>query len=221
MDKAREIAEGALMFDAAMAVGVKLFVLSSEPSVTTLSNGKRAKVWHVDSKAEVSDHARLSGIPVVDVHVAVCMNNSATFFKPQPAGDGTFVVGSAWSLDLMMPLIDILYDAGLFVRLAVESGEFNQGGGKIISAYGEWLTVGDQIRILCETSGKAVSYVQLTDEELRVGMELQGMPSNAIDDISELFRFDEELCEKTYIHSNRDTLARLPRTFTEFCETQI
>lgn len=58
MDKAHEIAEGKLMVDAAKSADIKLFILSSEPSVTKLSKGRLDKVSHFDSKAEVSEYAR-------------------------------------------------------------------------------------------------------------------------------------------------------------------
>jgi nucleoside-diphosphate-sugar epimerase len=56
VDKACEIAEGKLMADVAKAAGVKLFILSSEPSATKVSKGRLDKVSRFDSKAEVSDH---------------------------------------------------------------------------------------------------------------------------------------------------------------------
>jgi hypothetical protein len=208
-----------LMVDSASAVGVKLLILSSEPSVTKLSKGRLQHVSHFDSKAEVSDYARSASVPFVDLHVGGYMNNFTTLAKPRPAGNGSFVVASTWGPQCRMPLIDTFHDAGLFVRLAIESAEFNKGDGKVISAYGEWITVADQIRILSEASGKEVNYLKLTDEQLGEGMKQEGTPEHVVNDMLEMFRFHEEIWEETYIHSNRDNLARQPRSFKEYCET--
>jgi hypothetical protein len=167
VDKAREIAEGKLMGDAAKAADIKLFILSSKPSVTNLLKGRLDKVSHCDSKAEASDYARETGIRIVDVHVGGHMSNFVSFAKPRSAGDGSYVVAASWKPECRMPLIDTYHDAGLFVRLAIEFDEFKKDDGKIIFAYAEWVTVGDQVKILSETLGKKVHYMQMTDEQVR------------------------------------------------------
>lgn len=219
-DKAREIAEGKVLVDAAASVGVKLFVWSSEPSVTSVSKGTNTEVSHFDSKAEVSEYARQVGIPVVDIHVAGYMNNFATIAKPRPVGDGSYIVASTWHPQSRQPLIDTLQDTGLFVRQAIESPEFNTGDGKIIGAYGEWVSVEDQIKVLSEATGKKIQYAQLTDEQMEAGMKQEGMPQHVIHDMLGMFRFHNSMWEETYTHSNRSTLARAPRKFKEFCEAQ-
>jgi uncharacterized protein YbjT (DUF2867 family) len=181
--------------------------------VTKLSKGRLSNVFHFDSKAEVSAYARSTGTPVVDIHVGGYMNNFATFSRPRPAGDGSYVVAGTWDPQCGMPLIDTYHDAGLFVRLAIESDEFNKGDGKVISAYSEWISITGQLKILSEVSGKKVKYVHLTDEQLEEGMKKEGMLQHMIKDMLEMFRFHEELWEDTYIHSNRGNLARRPRTF--------
>ena len=219
-DKAREIAEGKLMIDAASAVGVKLLLVSSEPSVTRLSHGRLNKVSHFDSKAEYSDYARSSGVPYVEIQVGGYMNNYATISRPRPAGDGTYILASTWKPELRMPLIDTYHDTGLFARLAIESEEFNKEDGKVISAYGEWISVAEQVRIMSEVSGKQINYVQLSDEQMGSNMKSEGMPQHVIDDMLEMFRFHEEYWGQTYTHSNRKNLARAPRTFKEYCKTE-
>ncbi|KAK3669790.1 hypothetical protein LTR78_010307 [Recurvomyces mirabilis] len=220
VDKAREIAEGKLMVDAAKTVGVELFIWSSEPSVTKASKGTVTKVSHFDSKAEVSEYARSAGIRVVDVHVGGYMNNFTTFSKPRPAGDGSYMIASTWNPTARMPLIDTFHDAGLFVRQAIESEEFNSGDGRVIGAYGEWVSIEDQMEILTEATGKRIRYLQLTDEQMAAGMKEEGMPQHVIDDMLGMFRFHDGIWEDTYLHSNRGTLARAPRTFKEYCELE-
>jgi len=60
----------------------------------------------------------------------------------------------------------------------------------------------------------------MIDEQLGKGMKQEGMPEHVIDDILQMYRFHEELWDETYIQSNRENLARWPRTCKEYCETE-
>jgi uncharacterized protein YbjT (DUF2867 family) len=220
VNKARETAEGKLMVDAANAVGIKLIILSSAPSTTKLSKGRLTKVSHFDAKAEVSEYARSTGTPVVDIHIGVYMSNFTSSFRPRPVGDGSYILASTWKPHCRLALLDTGHDAGLFVRLAIESDEFNKGDGKVIAAYAEWMPIADQVKILSEISRKKVNYVQLSDEQLAEWMKQAGTPEHVVDDRLQMFRFQEEVWEDTYVDSNRANLARRPRTFREYCQAQ-
>ncbi|GKT47731.1 NmrA-like family domain-containing protein 1 [Colletotrichum spaethianum] len=220
MDKDREEAEGKLMVDCAKAVGVKLLLVSSEPSATKASGGRLTKVYHFDSKAAISDYAREVGVPFVDIHVGGYMNNYTTFMRPRPGGDGSYIIDGTWSETAKIPLIDTAHDLGLFVQLAIESDEFNKGDGKVISAYGEWLDLTEQVRMLGTVIGKKISYKKITEEESRTAMSKAGLPPHIIDDMSEMYKFHDTFWEATYIHSNRANLAREPRTFKEYCQNE-
>ncbi|KAH6974342.1 NAD(P)-binding protein [Ilyonectria sp. MPI-CAGE-AT-0026] len=219
MDEHREAAEGKAMVEAAKNVGVKLLLISSEANATKVSGGKLTKVYHFDSKAFISDHARSLGVPFVDIFAGGYMNNFTTFCRPRPAGDGTYVVDGVWSEETQMPLLDTYHDFGLFVRLAIESGEFNRGDGKVVSAHGEWLNIVQQLDILSQVTGKKIAYNKVTDEQSRAGMVQAGLPPHAIDDMSDMFKF-HGIWESVYTHSNRENLARQPRTFKEYCENE-
>ncbi|KAI3585604.1 NAD(P)-binding protein [Fusarium oxysporum f. sp. albedinis] len=219
MDERRETAEGKAMVEAAKNIGVKLLLISSETNATQVSGGKLTKVYHFDSKASISDHARMLGVPFVDIYAGGYMNNFTTFCRPRPVGDGTYVVDGVWSEDTLMPLLDTYYDFGLFVRLAIESDEFNQGDGKVVSAHGESLNIVQQIDILSQVTGKKISYNKISNEQSRAGMTKAGLPAHAIDDMSDMFKF-HGIWESVYTHSNRENLARQPRTFKEYCENE-
>ena len=62
--------------------------------------------------------------------------------------------------------------------------------------------------------------MQMIDEQLGKGVKREGMREHAIDDILQMYRFYEESWEEAYIHSNRKNLARRPRTFKKYCETE-
>ncbi|WYZ35411.1 hypothetical protein EsH8_X_000058 [Colletotrichum jinshuiense] len=216
----REEAEGKLMVDCAKKIGVKLLLISSEPSATKTSGGELTKVYHFDSKAAISDHARKVGVPFVDVYAGGYMNNFTTFVRLQPVGDGSYVVNGTWADTVKMAIIDTVHDFGLFVRLAIESDEFNKGDGKVVSAYAEWMDMTEQAQILSQVTGKKISYNRITEEESRAAMTKVGMPPHVVDDMSELFKYHELFWEATFVHSNRANLARQPRTFKEYCQNE-
>ncbi|GKT95265.1 NAD-binding protein (NmrA family transcriptional regulator) [Colletotrichum tofieldiae] len=222
LNKDREIAEGKTLVEAAQKVGMKLLLISSEPSATKVSDGKLTKVYHFDSKAEISDHARALGVPFVDIHAAGYMNNFTTFSRPRPAGDGSYVIDGTWPEDLIMPLIDTYHDYGLFVQLAIESDEFNKGDGKIIWACGDHVTVPDQVKIISRVTGKKIAYNKVTDEQSRAGMAQAGLPPFVVDDMIEMFKlhgiWDSAYADRSRIDTAK--LARRPRTFQEYVENE-
>ncbi|KAF0317419.1 nmrA family transcriptional regulator [Colletotrichum asianum] len=222
VDKAREIAEGKTLVEAAHKVGVKLLLVSSEPNATSVTNGNLTKVYHFDSKAEISDHARALGVPFVDIHAAGYMNNFTTFSRPRPAGDGSYVVDGTWPEDFQMPLLDTYHDFGLFVQLAIESDEFNRGDGKIIWAYGDQVTVPDQVKNISTVTGKKIANNKVTEEQIRAGMVQAGLPPFVVDDMIETFKF-HEVWNSAYAagsHVEPAKLARRPRTFKEYAENE-
>ncbi|KAJ5007991.1 NmrA-like family domain-containing protein 1 [Colletotrichum sp. SAR 10_66] len=222
VDKAREIAEGKTLVEAPHKVGVKLLLISSELNATKVTNGKLTRVYHFDSKAGISDHARALGVPFVDIHAAGYMNNFTTFSRPRPAGDGSYVVDGIWPEDFRMPLLDTYHDFGLFVQLAIESDEFNRGDGKIIWAYGDQVTVPDQVKNISTATGKKIAYNKVTEEQSRAGMVQAGLPPFVVDDMIEMFKF-HEVWNSAYAagsHIEPAKLARRPRTFKEYVENE-
>ncbi|KAH0423555.1 NmrA family transcriptional regulator [Colletotrichum camelliae] len=222
VDKARETAEGKTLGEAAQKVGVELLLVSSAPNATKVSNGILTKVYHFDSKAEIADHARALGVPFVDIHAAGYMNNFTTFSRPRPAGDGSYVVDGTWPEDMRMPLLDTYHDFGLFVRLAIESDEFNKGDGKIIWACGDQVTLPDQVKDISTVTGKKIAYNRVTEEQSRAGMAQAGLPPFVVDDMIEMFEF-HGVWNSAYAagsHINPAKLARPPRTFKEYVENE-
>ncbi|EMT69658.1 NAD(P)-binding protein [Fusarium oxysporum II5] len=218
LDKDREIAEGKTMVEAARKTGVKLLLISSEPNATKVSNGTLTNVFHFDSKAAISDHARAIGVPFVDIHAAGYMNNFTTFSRPRPVGDGSYVIDGTWPADMKMPLLDTYHDFGLFVRLAIESDEFNKGEGKVIWAYGDIVTVEDQVKVLSETTGRDIRYNKVTDEQVRADLARAGLPPHVVDDMIDMFKF-HRIWGSAYADDNHaKLLARRPRTFQEYAE---
>ncbi|KAJ6511247.1 hypothetical protein DFH09DRAFT_1333857 [Mycena vulgaris] len=58
-----EITQGKNLVDAAKNAGVKLFIWSSLPNTTKLSNGLYKHVYHADNKGVIEDYLKASGVP--------------------------------------------------------------------------------------------------------------------------------------------------------------
>lgn len=207
------------MVDCAKEAGVKLLLISGLVSVTNASNGELTRVFHFDAKYDIVQYAKVLGVPYVDVQAAAYMNNITTFMRPAPLGDGTYVVRGIWTPGAKLPYVDTLHDYGLFVRLAIESDEFNRGDGKALSAWSEWVSFEDLCKTVSEVSGKTVAYQQVTEEQARAGMAQSGMPPHAVDDYVDMSKFHEFVWPKVFVETDLSKLARRPHTFKEYCET--
>jgi uncharacterized protein YbjT (DUF2867 family) len=159
----QEIDQGIMLVKTAKAVGVDLLVWSGIESVTKISGGKYTLADHFDSKAEVTEFARNSGVPFVNVEAGFYANNFALGFKPVKQADGSYVVTVPFNRDAPVPVIDAVHDFGLFVREAIESPAF--GAGTEIFTYGELISFNDAISQLAESMWTVFrfSVLDLTD----------------------------------------------------------
>lgn len=134
----QEVEEGKLFVDAAKAANVKLLIWSGLPHVNKLSGGKYLNVRTFDAKAEVTQYAKDSGVPFVNVQCGAFMLNYGRPNRgPKKQLDGSFVIQSPAAPDTLLPLIDTEADYGLFVRKAIETPVES---GTEIFAYSEVLT---------------------------------------------------------------------------------
>ncbi|EJD41759.1 NAD(P)-binding protein [Auricularia subglabra TFB-10046 SS5] len=162
MQKQREIEQGKLMIDAALAGGVKKIIWSGLQSIVETSAGKYTKVDMFDGKWEVTiygrERVRGSGISFINVDAGSYTANYAVgaLSGPQPKGDGTYTMKCPIAADTKLPIIDMEHDYGLFVRYAIESPDF-AGGGEILTA-SEMIGLGEMAQQLSEVTGKKVTY---------------------------------------------------------------
>jgi uncharacterized protein YbjT (DUF2867 family) len=218
VDREREIREGKLMVDCAMAVSPKLLLISSLPSVAEATQGRLVNVHHYEAQAAIPVYARELKVPYTEVQPVPYMNNFTTFMRPQPAGDGTYVIRDTWSPETKLPLIDCAHDYGNFVRLAIESPAYNKGDGKVVMAYAEWLSLADQATIMSEVTGRHIKYEKISQDAFRAAMAGAGAPSHVQDDMVEMEEFQELGWPNAFTHMDLSQLSRQPRSFREYCE---
>ncbi|KAJ7743515.1 NmrA-like domain-containing protein, partial [Mycena maculata] len=70
-----EIVQGKNIVDPAKEVGVKFFILSSLPSINTISGGKYTKALHYDHKQVVEGYLKSSGLANASLHLGGFLEN--------------------------------------------------------------------------------------------------------------------------------------------------
>ncbi|KZW04462.1 NAD(P)-binding protein [Exidia glandulosa HHB12029] len=205
LDAPRELAEGKLMVDAAKAVGVKLYVVSCAWSVAENTGGKYTHIVQWESKAKSS----------------YTINLANPYVGPRRLEDGSYVWEQPDLNDQLYPYINTAYDYGLWVRYAIESPEYNKGGGTILT-WGELLRPSEVAAILERVRGIKIKVTTWPDRETqRKYLESLGAPPHVVLDVIEhafmsefgyyFGREREEEQQKIWA-----SLARKPRTLEEF-----
>ncbi|KAF8190007.1 NAD(P)-binding protein [Mycena galopus ATCC 62051] len=191
MDVDRETAEGKMMIDAAKAAGADRVVWSGLPASTNLSGGKIKHLVHFDGKAAVTDYARQSGLPFVDVQAGYYASNYHTsrWTAPVKLADGTFAVRTLLNPTSRLPVIDMVRDYGLYVRQAFESPVFPNGSEV---RTGEYISTQDMAHQLSQVTGKTVVVEQITLEQWEKDFEGLGMPPHILLDLSDGFKWVAE-----------------------------
>ncbi|KAJ7475252.1 NAD(P)-binding protein [Mycena galericulata] len=215
LDVNREFAEAKMLVDAAKAAGVGLFIWSGLESIINVSKGKYPNVHHFNGKAEVTEYARLSGIPFINVQSGWYATNFAKLegMKPKRVAYGTYVLALPVGPQTILPVIDTANDYGLFVREAIESPAF--GAGTEILTSGEDITVGEMISQLAQITGKKIAYARISDENF---MAATGLPPTVALEILESLKYHEECGYYAGKDSgpSRAHLARPTRTWADF-----
>ncbi|KAF7326373.1 NmrA domain-containing protein [Mycena venus] len=216
-----ETAEGKMMVDAAKAAGVKRVVWSGLPAVSKHSGGKYTHVIHFDGKAVVTEYARQSGLPFVDVQAGYYASNLLI-----PSGklgsalvkqtDGSFAMRLPVKPTTSLPVLDAGHDYGLYVRRALEAPTFPDGSEV---RTGEYITLEDMALQLSQATGKKIVFEQITVEQFEKGFEEAGMPPHVVLDWSDGF---QALNEFGYYGgkatSNVEGLPRTPLSLIEFAK---
>ncbi|KAJ6490213.1 NAD(P)-binding protein [Mycena vitilis] len=197
----KEISEGKMLIDAAKAAGVKGIVWSGLVPVKKLSKGKHPHVYHFDSKAEVADYGHASGVPFANVQAGFYASNFLGTGRSmiRKETDGTYAIAWATRPTMLLPLINIEHDYGLFVRRVLELPVFPDGAEVYTSS--EDITIEEIARQLSEGTGKKVVFKQITIEEWSKDHEALGIPPAIVTDLIEAFRFFDEVGCKFRAHA--------------------
>jgi hypothetical protein len=149
LNRLQEVNEGKLLIDAAKAGGASRILWSGLPSYSKLSGGKLVHAYHFDSKALVTEYARQSGVPFVELQAGLYGN----LFLTVPVllakqEDGKFAVPWPVKSTLKLPFIDIARDYGLWARYVLELPTFPDGS--TIITHSEYISIGDMAQQLAK-----------------------------------------------------------------------
>ncbi|KAJ7172905.1 NAD(P)-binding protein [Mycena crocata] len=211
----REVDEGKMLIDAAKAAGVARVIWSGLNSIAKLSGGRYTHVYHFDGKAAVTEYARQSGVPFVDVQAGFYGSNFLTMVAKQ--SDGTFTIEWAVKPTTVMPIIDVEHDYGLFVRRVLELPVFPDGTAVYTSS--EDISVEDIASQLSAATGKSVVFKQITVDAWKTSLEASGTPPPIVTDVLEAFQFMDEVGYYAGHPSvSHEGLARPTRSWAEYAK---
>ncbi|OBT45176.1 hypothetical protein VE00_04284 [Pseudogymnoascus sp. WSF 3629] len=163
--QAIEIAQGKAIADSSVAAGVSLLIWSSLPNITKISEGKLTAVKHFDGKAEVEEYIRTLPILSAFYMPGFYMQNHIAYMRPQPKGDGTYVLSQPLSPTAQIPMIDIT-DTGKYIApILLDPAKYNGTRFTYATVFHTPLQL---VEGWTKVTGKQVSY-SLIDADASVG----------------------------------------------------
>ncbi|KAF7974014.1 hypothetical protein HWV62_13521 [Athelia sp. TMB] len=140
---------------------VKMLYYSSLPAVKGPSKGKYTQVEHFDVKAELAEHARSLGIPLVEVIPAAFFENNLTN-PPKKQPNGTYAFAFPGDPSHNYQHFNCARDYGTFVRGAIES---DVAAGGEVYAYSENMTFEEMAKQWGETTGHHAAFFSAPREQ--------------------------------------------------------
>ncbi|KAG8842652.1 hypothetical protein FRB96_004940 [Tulasnella sp. 330] len=218
--KESEIDQGKLMVDSAKAAKVKLFIWSNLESPAKWSKGQLTAVWPFDSKAEITDYLRESGIPHALVPAGGYFSNffgGALALVKQP--DGGFTLTKPCPATTVVPIVDIPHDYGTYVRAVIENPGMGAGSELLT---GTMISYEDQLAQLSQFTGKKFTFRQVDREEWYKVVNLTGYPPQFGDVLYEMYEFTSKYgyYGDKDVSANQKAAGVTPPTFMEMLQNQ-
>ena len=149
-----EVQQGITMIDAAKTAGVEHLVLTSVGSAH-----RKTGIPHFESKRQVEQHLRKSGLPATILRPVWFMENFGTYFRPSPQGELILPLRPDTKLQ-MIALQDIgEFGAAAFLRP-------NEFIGQAIDLAGDELTMPEVAALLSRATGRPVQFQQMPDDQV-------------------------------------------------------
>jgi len=207
-----EIKMGKNLVDAAKEVGIKFFVFSSLPSAKKFSNGKYTHVEHYESKHEVEEYLRASGVPNATLYTSWFAENFWNFGVLTKTPEGNYLITvPRFQEDSLQEITWVKRDVGtsalaLFKHYH-DHKDINNG---VFNAIGTQITYGDLAKIFKKALGKPVSFTSV--------------PSAGMAEFDEMYDFQIDYATRkpaTVPDPRLIALGAKFSTMTEFAETEI
>ncbi|KAJ7788920.1 hypothetical protein B0H14DRAFT_2946521 [Mycena olivaceomarginata] len=183
--------------------GVKGIIWSGLASIKKISGGKYTNDAF-EGKAQVTEYGRAAGVP------------SFPFVVKE--ADGTYALPSVARGTMVMSIIDMEHDYGLYVRWVLEMPVFPDGLNVYATSWD--LSQEDQARQISEGTGKKVVFKQITPEVAAQRLVSLGFPPAAAAGTIDTFQFMEEFGHHGGNPStSAEGLALPTRTFAEWVKS--
>ncbi len=198
------------VIDAAKAAGAEYIV--------KVSGGRDVigpNVESVNGQAhyKIEEHLKKSGLQWCILSPGLFMQNimgQAANIKDQ----GKII--QPWPKDLPVALIDVRDTGALGARVLREPAKHN---GKLYSFSGVSTTFGDFAKVISDTIGKPLTYVEITLEQAEAGMKSRGMPDWLVAHLVSIARAGHK---GAFSHENtkpiHDIVGRAPITTKQFSQ---
>ncbi|GAB7352967.1 hypothetical protein MBLNU459_g3538t1 [Dothideomycetes sp. NU459] len=158
-----EVRQGKNVADAAKEEGVKHVIFSSLINVTEATGGRLANVTHFDSKAEIAEYIRKTGMSCSFVLAGYFMSNYTQML--QKGDDGAWTLAYPIGKQAKFPLIDIQEDFGKFVVAAIKNADKLNGAD--MYAAEDYYTPERILSEFEEVTGHKTRFVQVTAEQYK------------------------------------------------------
>ncbi|KAK7186660.1 hypothetical protein DPSP01_001018 [Paraphaeosphaeria sporulosa] len=161
--RAIETQQATALIDEAVAQGASYIIWSSMSNPAKASGGKLTHVDSFDVKAEIETYLRKQPVKSAFFAPGTFMQNFTSTMapRPNPAGDGTYVLANLLRPESRQPLIDIT-DAGAWVSAILADPDKYEG--KFFAAAERMYSQAEIVEVLSRVSGKTVRHVQVEDE---------------------------------------------------------
>lgn len=164
VDVEKEIRQGTGAVDAAKAARVPHVVLSSVASAD-----EDTGIPHFESKAQVEDHLKRSGLRYTIARPVAFMETYAGWQIGSAMRTGTLALPLDEGFRLQMVSVA---DIGEIVARAFERGEW--AAGRTVELAGDEVSMGDLARRFSQKLGRSIRYVEVSDEETEKTMGEDG-----------------------------------------------
>ncbi|KAF8951043.1 hypothetical protein CPC16_009586 [Podila verticillata] len=163
--RSKEVTQGKVMADEAVAAGAQYFIFSTSQNTGKISGGKYTGIDHFEAKAEVEEYIRTLPIKSAFFAPGGYMENFASLLAPRPVGDGTYTISNIVSPQTKQPLIAVASDSGKYVGAIL--AEPDKYEGKIFYAATSVTSFEEIAETLSKATGKTIKYNQVPEEVFR------------------------------------------------------
>ena len=158
-----ERSQGINVADAAKEEGIQHIVFSSLINVTEATGGKLTHVPHFDSKNDIENYIRSTGVPSTFMLPGYFMSNFASMFNK--GEDGVYNFAMPISDNAQFPLFDVAQDTGNFVKSILKNADTLNG--KQVLAATAYYNPKQIIADFEEVTGNKMRYIQISGDQFK------------------------------------------------------